>query len=103
MRLNYPVYVIANDEGVLVVNNDGKDCILLFRDRTHAERHIRQAQEIGSKLQVYPLAIPDARALRDGIVSLPPDITCAIWDANLAAGAFVQVAIQEVFQAAVQQ
>lgn len=102
MQIRYPVYVIANYDGVLVVNNDGEDCLLLFRDRAHAERHIQETKSMGSKLEVYPLAVPDAESFRHGIESLPPDVRCAIWDANLDHGEFVHVDIEEVLRGAEQ-
>ncbi len=29
--LRYPLYLIANDQGVLVASTGGKDCVLLFQ------------------------------------------------------------------------
>jgi hypothetical protein len=99
MQLRFPVYVLANGDGVLVVHNDGDDCVLLFHDKVHAMRHIEETKSLGSPLVVYPLAVPDAEALRHGLESLPADITCAIWDATLDAGAFVSVGIHELLGA----
>ena len=78
--LHYPLYLIANDKGVLVANTSGKDCVLLFHRKEVAERHIAEAQVIGN---LYPLAIPNAAAFRQGLESLPADITCALWDATV--------------------
>jgi hypothetical protein len=98
VQIHYPVYVLANHDGVLVVNNDGEDCLLLFRDLMHAERHIQETKSIGSKLEVYPLPVPDAESFRHGIESLPADVRCAIWDAALHDGEFVHVDIDEVLR-----
>ena len=62
--LGYPLYLIANDKGVLVAKTNGKDCILLFHRKEVAERHIAEAKVIGP---LYPLAIPSARRLSKGI------------------------------------
>jgi hypothetical protein len=96
MHLRFPVYVLANSEGVLVVNNDGDDCVLLFHDETQAVRHIEETRSLGAKMVVYPLPIPDAESLRQGLESLPSEITCAIWDATLESGEFVSVGIHEL-------
>src|SRR6476659_3114281 len=53
--LRYPLYLIANDNGVLVANTGGKDCVLLFHRKELAERHIAEANVID---RLYPLAIP---------------------------------------------
>ena len=96
MQLHFPVFVLASSEGVLIVNHEGHDCILLFHDWAHALRHIAETKSLGSKLTINPLAIPDADAFRQGLESLPSDITCAIWDATLEPGGFVSVGIHEV-------
>ena len=94
--LHYPLYLIANDKGVLVANTGGKDCILLFHRKELAERHIAEAKVIG---RLYPLAIPSAEAFRQGLESLPTDITCAIWDATIVPCAFVYMDMDELFLA----
>ena len=94
--LRYPLYLIANDEGVLVSNSSGKDCVLLFHRKEFAERHIAEAKVIGP---LYPLAIPNADAFREGLESLPAEITCAIWDATVVPRAFVHMDMVELFLA----
>lgn len=94
--LRYPLYVIANDKGVLIARLDGKSCVLLFHRRELAERHIAEAKIIGP---LYPLAIPNAEAFRQGLESLPSDITCAIWDATVSPGTFAHMDLVDLFMA----
>jgi hypothetical protein len=98
-NLRYPLYLIANDKGVLVVNKNGKDCVLLFHRKELAERHIAEANAIGTSLLLYPLAVPDADAFRQGLKSLPADITCAIWDATIVSHDFAHVGMNELYRA----
>jgi hypothetical protein len=94
--LRYPLYLIANDKGVLVANSSGKDCVLLFHRKELAERHIAEVKVMG---QLYPLAVPNAEAFRQGLESLPADINCAIWDATVAPGTFVYMGMNDLFRA----
>jgi hypothetical protein len=93
LTLCYPLFLIANDKGVLVANSGGKDCVLLFHRKEFAERHIAETKVNG---RLSPLAIPSAEAFREGLNSLPPDITCAIWDATIAPGTFVYMEMNEL-------
>ncbi len=94
--LRYPLYLLANDRGVLVANASGNDCVLLFHSKELAERHLVGAKVIRG---LYPLAIPDAEAFREGLESLPLEITCAIWDVTTAPGAFVYMGMSELLLA----
>ena len=78
--LRYPLYLIANDQGVLVTSAGGQDCVLLFHRLELAQRHIAEAKLSGP---LHPLVIPDADAFREGLESLPPSIRGAIWDATI--------------------
>jgi hypothetical protein len=97
--LRYPLYLIANDKGVLVANTNGKDCVLLFHRKELAERHIAEADSLAATTGLYPLAIPNAETFRDGLASLPADITCAIWDATVVPRAFVYMDLDKLFVA----
>jgi hypothetical protein len=99
LSLRYPIYVIANHEGVLVVNKDGQDCVLLFHAIELAQRHIDQNRAMATKTTLYPLAVPNAEALREGLQSLPAEITCAVWDATGIQGNFVQMGVDELLRA----
>jgi hypothetical protein len=94
--LRYPVYLIANAKGVLVGNANGKDCVLLFHRKELAVRHIADTEALGATTPLYPLAIPDAEAFRQGLESLPADITCAIWDATVVPCTFVYMELDEL-------
>jgi hypothetical protein len=100
--LRYPLYLIANNKGVLVSNSSGKDCVLLFHRKEFAERHIAETKAIGATVPLYPLAVPDADAFREGLESLPADITCAIWDATVAPGTFVYMEMDDLFRSLVE-
>ena len=95
-ELHYPLYLIANDHGVLVSNSSGKDCVLLFHRKELAERHIVEAKLLG---RLYPLAIPDADSFREGLESLPREITCAIWDATVVPHGFIYMEMVDLFLA----
>jgi hypothetical protein len=97
--LHYPLYLIANDKGVLVANSAGRDCVMLFHHKETAERHIAEATVIERLHPLYPLAIPNADAFRQGLKSLPADISCAIWDATVVPSAFVYTDLDELFLA----
>jgi hypothetical protein len=94
--LRYPLYLIANDNGVLVASTGGKDCVLLFHQLELAQRHIAEAKMTGP---LYPLAIPDADAFREGLESLPPSIRCAIWDATVVPRSFFYMDLVDLFMA----
>jgi len=96
LALRYPLYLIASDKGVLVASSSGNDCVLLFHRREFAERHIAEGKMIEG---LWPLAIPNAEAFREGLESMPADITCAIWDVTVAPGTFVYMGMKELFRA----
>ena len=93
MKIVYPIYLIASTDGVLIVSLEGKDCILLFQDRAHAERHIRELNTAGCELSLHALGAANAEEFEEGIRGLPADITCAVWDASLSEGNFAHVPI----------
>jgi hypothetical protein len=101
VALRFPVYILASQDGVVVVSNEGKDCIMLFHEHSLAELQGRQIQSVHQHLgKLRPLAVPSAAALREGLHSLPPDVTCAVWDQTAAAGTFTHVGIDEILRAA---
>jgi hypothetical protein len=61
----------------------GKDCVLLFHRKELAD----------------PLAIPDADSFREGLESLPREITCAIWDATVVPHGFIYMDMVDLFLA----
>src|SRR4249920_2119454 len=85
----FPVYVIASQDGIVVVKTDGKECILLFHASDLAHQQIKRIQVSHPDLgALRALLVPDADALRIGLESLPPDITCAVWDPTGTPGGF---------------
>jgi hypothetical protein len=97
--LLYPLYLIANDTGVLVAKTRGKFCIMLFHRKQFADRHIAEAAGLRSSTPFYPLAIQNADAFREGLESLPADINCAVWDATFAPSTFVYMEMNDLLQA----
>jgi hypothetical protein len=95
-ELRYPLYLIANDHGVLVSTSGGKDCVLLFHRKELAERHILEAELLG---RLYPLAIRSKDAFREGLESLPREITCAVWDATVVPHGFIYMDMADLFLA----
>ena len=101
IALRFPVYILASQDGVVVVSSEGKDCIMLFHERGLAERQSQQIQSAHQHLgRLRPLAVPNAAALREGLQSLPPDVTCAVWDQTAAVGRFNHIGIDEILRAA---
>ena len=95
--IQYPVYLIASRDGVVVVNADGQDCIMLFHAKDLAEQQIEKIQSAHPRLgALRALPVPDAEALRDGLKGLPPEITCAVWDPNGMPAGFNHVGIDEL-------
>ena len=100
VSLHFPVYVVASRDGVVVVDTKGKDCILLFHSRELAVQQIYKIQSAHSKLgPLHALLVPDAQALREGLKDLPPDITCAVWDATGSSAGFVHVCFADLLLA----
>jgi hypothetical protein len=98
LSLHYPVYVIASCDGVVVVNTNGKDCILLFHAKDFAEQHIKKIQSSRQLLgSLHAMPVPDADALRDGLEGLPADVNCAVWDPTGPSAGFVHIAIDDLF------
>jgi hypothetical protein len=101
LTLRYPIYIIANRDGVVAMNISSKDCILLFPARSLAEEQIKKIRL--SRPQLGPLhALPvfSVEALREGLESLPKDVSCAIWDPTGRPSGFVHVAVGEVLRLA---
>jgi hypothetical protein len=79
--LNYPVYLIASEGGVVVIRVDDCECVMLYHTSKLAEREIENIQSTHPQLgRLRPLAVPSRLALREGLAGLPAEITCVIWD-----------------------
>ncbi len=98
LALRYPIYVIANQEGVLVVKVDDEECVLLFHDRELAQRHIYANPGIATGATLRPLAVPDAESFEEGLRGLPANVTCAVWDAGAQRG-FIHIGVDELLLA----
>ena len=97
MIIHYPIYVIASRDGVVVVNTNGQECILLFHARELAERQIAMIQTSHPGLGVlHALPVPDAQALREGLRSLPENVNCAVWDPQGTPMGFTHVGVDEL-------
>lgn len=96
-HLRFPIYVIANRAGVVVVNTKGKDCVLLFHSRELAEDQIEKIN--GSHRQLgtlHALAVPDVAALREGLHDFSPSVTCAVWDPTGTPAGFMHVLFEDL-------
>jgi hypothetical protein len=79
--IRFPVYALTAPDGVLAITVEGRECVLLFETRAAASAHLEHVQALGlSSLEV--LKIPNAAELRDGLKSLPKEVTCALWDSG---------------------
>jgi hypothetical protein len=63
-----------------------------------AQRHIDQNLALADVPSV-PLAVPDSASLREGLKSLPPEVTCAVWDATVAPPRFHHTSIDDLLEA----
>jgi hypothetical protein len=96
-RLQYPVFVIASRDGVVVVTPGGKECVLIFHDQDLAEEQIQAIQVSHPQLGgLHALPIPDAQSLREALNSLPSDVTCAVWDPTGTPAGFSHVCLDEL-------
>ena len=101
LSLWYPVFIIASRDGVVVVNTDGKDCIMLFHAKDLAEKQIAKIQPSHRRLGLlHALPVPNAKGLRDGLRGLPADVTCAVWDPTGTPVGFTHVGVDELIRAA---
>jgi hypothetical protein len=101
LKLHFPVYIIANRDGVAVVVTDGKDCIMLFHEREIAERQAELIESTHPELgSLHPLAVPNAGELREGLRSLPAEVTCAVWDPLGSPAKFNHMGVDDVLLAA---
>lgn len=97
-NLTYPIYVIANQDGALVLHSHGEDCVLLFHSRELAQWHIMHNPRFAMRPALHALAVPDVRALRDGLQQLPAEVTCAMWDADTGASP-IHTGVEELLHA----
>ncbi len=94
---HYPVYVVASRDGVVVVNTDGADCILLFHSQQLAEKQIEKIRSSPPQLGLlHALSVPSAQALREGLKGLPNGITCVVWDPTGTPAGFKHVCLDEL-------
>ena len=97
--LRFPVYVIANKDGILVATIDGRDCVLMFDSEELAANHIATNDALGGITIPYPVELPDLNALRQCIQCLPPNITCALWDGSNQPDRFRAIGLGDLIHA----
>lgn len=96
----YPIYTVAvgREEQIVVVDADGKECILLFNAKELAELYIAQSVDAGLSASLGVIRIGDAGQFQQGIEHLPAEVTHAIWDTTLEPQYFKMVSIDELLR-----
>ena len=101
LSLRFPVFVIASDNGFVVVKSDEKDCIMLFHSKELADLQIKKISPSHRSLgPLHSLTVTNAALLAEGLQELPPDVTCAVWDPTGTPAGFVHVAVDELLRLA---
>jgi hypothetical protein len=99
--LRYPVFaVVAPDEdgedGLVVVEVEGKECILLFRSREVGELYLEQLQ---SAAQPGAFGLQEQRGdeeLRHLLDQLPPSVEGVVWDSSLRPRAVMMTTVPDL-------
>jgi hypothetical protein len=104
LTLRYPVFAVLSDEpdggeGLVVVEIDGEESILLFRSREVGELYLQQVESTGEE---PPLTLHECRGdeeLKDLLTQLPSSVANVVWDATLEAQALKMTAIPDLLAA----
>jgi hypothetical protein len=99
-NLDFPVFILATRDGVVVANTGDRDCFMLFHAKDLAEQEIAKIQRSHPNLGLlHALSVPNAQALRNGLKSLPADVVCAVWDPQATPAGFAYIGIDELIRA----
>lgn len=104
LSLRYPVYTILSgapggEQGLVVVEVEGQDCVLLFRNREPAELYLEQAKSDGGE---PPLVLEEYRSdeeLEHLLTQLPSAVANVLWDATPQARALRLTAVADLLAA----
>jgi hypothetical protein len=85
MSLRYPVFAVLSaepggEQGLVVVEVDGQDSLLLFRNREVAELYLEAAEADNAPLTLHEL--PGDEELEHLLAQLPTSTTQVVWDAT---------------------
>lgn len=98
--IRYPVFLIANLDGIVAARINGKDCIMLFHAKYLAERQIEMIESSHPLLGVlFAVPIRSAEALRNALELLRDDTTLAVWNPVSIRAGFTHVAIDDLIRA----
>lgn len=101
MNLRFPVFLIASDDGVVVVKTDGNECIMLFHTKELAQQQLKKIEL--SHPQFAPLdalEVTSPAGLTQGLKDLPPEVTCAVWDPMGQSAGVAHVSVDELIRIA---
>jgi hypothetical protein len=98
--LRYPVYAVLSaepdgEEGLVVVEVEGKDCLLLYRTRELAELYLEAAQADSATA----LTLRECRGdeeLEHVVAQLPASVAHVIWDVTPATRALRMTAVADL-------
>jgi hypothetical protein len=104
LSLRYPVYAVLSaeaddEEGLVVVEVDGGDCLPLFRSREVAELYLEQVQAPGAEA---PLTLQECRGdeeLEHLLTQLPDSVAAVVWDAMPRARAVMVTPVRDLLAA----
>ena len=104
LTLRYPVYAVLstdpNDEnGLVVMEVEGSDCLPLFRNREVAELYLEQVQEGSDEA---PLTLEECRGdeeLEHLLTQLPESVASVVWDATPRAQAVMVTSVRDLLAA----
>jgi hypothetical protein len=101
LSLRYPVHVVLSggpddEDGLVVVEVDGNDCLLLFRSRELAELYLEQAQAAGSEPPLTLRACHGDAELEHLLAQLPASVSHVVWDATREARVLKVTAVSDL-------
>ena len=102
LSLRYPVYAVLSAEpggdadGLVVIEVEGNDSLLLFLNREVAELYVEQAQAPCSEAPLTLRACRGDDELEHLLSQLPGSVTHIIWDATPRARALKVTAVAEL-------
>jgi hypothetical protein len=104
LTLRYPVFAVVTaegpeDDGLVVLEVDGKECLPLFLSRELAELYVEQVREAGQDLPFELREQSGDAELEHLLAQLPPSIAHVVWDTTLPSQAVKMTALRDLRQA----
>jgi hypothetical protein len=104
LSLRYPVYAVlaaepGGDEGLVVVEVEGGDCLPLFRTREVAELYLEQVQAGGAEQRLTLHECRGDEELEHLLTQLPGSVAAVAWDAMPRSRAVMVTPVSELLAA----